>query len=71
MFRYGLLKTVLIDAIDQGVGITDEASALEWGGYAPALVEGDARNLKVTNPEDLELAEFLLRPKQVTSKRVQ
>lgn len=71
MFRYGLLKTALSDAIDQGVDITDEASALEWNGYTPALVEGDSRNLKVTSPEDLELAEFLLRPKQASSKQVQ
>jgi len=63
MFRYGLLKTALTDAISQGIEITDEASAIEASGYKPKLVEGDARNLKVTTPEDLELAEFLLRPK--------
>jgi len=61
MFRYGLLKAALTSAIEQHVDITDEASALEHLGYQPKLVVGDARNLKVTTPEDLALAEFLLR----------
>ncbi|MNR49549.1 2-C-methyl-D-erythritol 4-phosphate cytidylyltransferase [compost metagenome] len=34
--------------------ITDEASALEWAGHAPRLIEGRADNLKITRPEDLE-----------------
>ncbi|NBB36820.1 2-C-methyl-D-erythritol 4-phosphate cytidylyltransferase, partial [Pseudomonas sp. BC115LW] len=36
------------------VTITDEASAMEWAGQAPRLIEGRADNLKVTRPEDLE-----------------
>ncbi len=71
MFRYGLLKTALVKAIDQGLDITDEASSLELSGYAPAIVEGDSRNIKVTTAEDLDLAEFLLRPKQASAKQVQ
>lgn len=63
MFRYGLLKVALAHAIDNGIEITDEASSLEASGYQPKLVEGDARNLKITTSEDLELAEFLLKPK--------
>lgn len=54
MFRLGLLHRVLADACVAGVTITDEASALEWAGHAPRLVEGRADNLKVTRPEDLE-----------------
>lgn len=60
MFRYGLLKSSLSMALDNGIGITDEASAMEWAGYRPKLIEGDARNIKVTTPEDLTLVEFLL-----------
>lgn len=60
MFRFHLLKRALGLALSQSVDITDEASALEWAGYQPMLVEGDARNIKVTTPEDLELVEFLL-----------
>lgn len=60
MFRLGLLKNALHNALQQGVNITDEASAIEWSGYAPKLIEGDSRNIKVTTPDDLALAEFLL-----------
>ncbi|WP_372239442.1 2-C-methyl-D-erythritol 4-phosphate cytidylyltransferase [Pseudomonas sp. 2FE] len=54
MFRLGSLQRVLADALVSGVRITDEASAIEWAGQAPRLIEGRADNLKVTRPEDLE-----------------
>ena len=66
MFRFHLLKESLGLALQQSAQITDEASALEWAGYQPKLVEGDARNLKVTTPEDLALVEFLLGRKAST-----
>lgn len=53
MFRLATLRRVLRDALAAGVQITDESSAVEWGGQAPRLVEGRADNLKVTRPEDL------------------
>ena len=40
--------------------ITDEAGAIENLGLKPKLVMGSARNLKVTYPEDLALAELIL-----------
>ncbi|WP_423840509.1 2-C-methyl-D-erythritol 4-phosphate cytidylyltransferase [Vibrio mytili] len=60
MFRTEQLTRVLADALQQGIAITDEASALEWFGEAPALVHGQANNIKITQPEDLALAEFYL-----------
>lgn len=54
MFRLGQLQQALSDALAAGVTITDEASAMEWAGQAPLLVEGRADNIKVTRPEDLE-----------------
>jgi 2-C-methyl-D-erythritol 4-phosphate cytidylyltransferase len=66
MFRFKLIKESLGLALQQNVEITDEASALEWAGYQPKLVEGDACNLKVTTPEDLALVEFLLSRKAST-----
>lgn len=57
MFRHGLLTKALAAA---GNGVTDEASAVEQIGLSPKLVEGDARNLKVTYPRDLELAALIL-----------
>ncbi len=54
----------LIHALDfaesQGVVITDESSAMEFSGHQPALVEGDARNFKITLPIDLIIANALL-----------
>jgi len=61
MFRYGLLEDCLRKALDNKVNITDEASALEWAGHSVKLIEGSASNIKVTTPEDLALAEFLLK----------
>lgn len=57
MFRYGLLKRALLAA---GADITDEASAIEHLGLKPLLVEADSRNLKVTQPRDLQLASLIL-----------
>ena len=54
MFRFAALHQALADALVAGVAITDEASALEWAGQSPKLVEGRADNLKITRPEDLE-----------------
>lgn len=61
MFRLKTLQTALEDALTAGVQITDEASALEWAGYKPIMVEGQPDNIKITRPADLELAEFYLR----------
>jgi 2-C-methyl-D-erythritol 4-phosphate cytidylyltransferase len=54
MFRLGALHRALADSLVAGVAITDEASAIEWAGQAPRLVEGRSDNIKVTRPEDLE-----------------
>src|SRR3989338_8901478 len=54
MFRLGALRQALSAALAAGATLTDEASALEWSGQAPRLVEGRADNLKITHPEDLQ-----------------
>lgn len=54
MFRLGMLRGALEAALESRVQVTDEASALEWAGHSPKVVEGRADNLKVTRPEDLE-----------------
>ena len=58
MFRYGLLVEALRRTT--GSGVTDEAGAIERIGLKPKLVMGEARNLKITYPEDLELAKLVL-----------
>lgn len=60
MFRLGPLMGALEQALNEGAVITDEASAMEHIGERPLLVEGSANNIKVTQPEDLALAEFFL-----------
>ncbi|MGF1701607.1 2-C-methyl-D-erythritol 4-phosphate cytidylyltransferase [Photobacterium makurazakiensis] len=60
MFRAGQLKAALTQALAEGACVTDEASALEHCGMTPRLVKGRADNLKVTQPEDLALAQFYL-----------
>ncbi|NMX55354.1 2-C-methyl-D-erythritol 4-phosphate cytidylyltransferase [Pseudomonas sp. WS 5146] len=54
MFRLGALHRALADSLVADAVITDEASAMEWSGQAPRLIEGRADNIKVTRPEDLE-----------------
>ncbi|MGY2289017.1 2-C-methyl-D-erythritol 4-phosphate cytidylyltransferase [Pseudomonas sp. SDO528_S397] len=54
MFRLGALHRALADSLVADVVITDEASAMEWAGQAPRLIEGRSDNIKVTRPEDLE-----------------
>jgi 2-C-methyl-D-erythritol 4-phosphate cytidylyltransferase len=54
MFRLGTLHRALADSLVSNVSITDEASAIEWAGQSPRLIEGRADNIKVTRPEDLE-----------------
>jgi len=57
LFRHALL----VRALRATPLATDEAAAVETLGYKPMLVEGSRRNLKVTFPADLEIAEALLR----------
>ena len=59
MFRYRLLCDALAAATD-AAAITDDASAVEAMGHAPMLVEGHPRNLKVTLPQDIRIAEMYL-----------
>lgn len=58
--RFGLLKRAFEEArVDEFAG-TDESSILERAGIEVWVVAGSARNLKITQPGDLELAEFYL-----------
>jgi 2-C-methyl-D-erythritol 4-phosphate cytidylyltransferase len=59
-FRFGLLQSAVKDALADGFVGTDEASVIERAGYPVAVVHGSQVNLKITQPGDLELAEFYL-----------
>jgi 2-C-methyl-D-erythritol 4-phosphate cytidylyltransferase len=60
MFRLGVLLGAMRGALEAGYLVTDEASAIEWAGHRPIMVEGHADNLKITRPEDLPLAAYFL-----------
>ncbi len=60
MFRLEPLRMALKQALEQGLEVTDEASAMELAGLSPLLVEGRGDNIKITRPEDLALAAFYL-----------
>ena len=60
LFPLELLRSCLQRALDEYASITDEASALEYCGFHPELINARADNIKVTRPEDLALAEFYL-----------
>ncbi|HFC8550654.1 TPA: 2-C-methyl-D-erythritol 4-phosphate cytidylyltransferase [Neisseria lactamica] len=58
LFQAGLLHRAL--AAENLDGITDEASAVEKLGVRPLLIQGDARNLKLTQPQDAYIVRLLL-----------
>lgn len=60
------LVDILSNALQAGVAITDEASAMEWAGAHPELVHGHADNIKVTHSDDLPLAEFFIQQQKKT-----
>jgi 2-C-methyl-D-erythritol 4-phosphate cytidylyltransferase len=59
-FRYGILERAFAEATADGFIGTDEASLVERAGLPVAVVHGSQVNLKITQPGDLELAEFYL-----------
>ena len=60
-FRYDILKKAFDEATADGFLGTDEASLVERSGHKVAVVMGSPRNIKITTPADLELAEFYLK----------
>jgi len=55
------LKTAIEHALSNQLNITDEASALEFSNYPVDVVLGRSDNIKITYPEDLELAQLILK----------
>jgi 2-C-methyl-D-erythritol 4-phosphate cytidylyltransferase len=62
MFRLGLLR----DALAAHPAVTDESMAIEQAGHRVRVVEGHADNLKITRPEDLDLAAWYLAREETT-----
>ena len=64
VFDFDLLRGALRKAEEDGAQVTDDCSAVERTGMRIKIVEGDERNLKVTTPMDLKIAELLLEETQ-------
>ena len=60
VFDFDLLRGALKKTAADGVAITDDCSAVEYMGFTVKTVEGDERNIKVTTPMDLKIAQLLL-----------
>ena len=60
VFDFDLLRAAHKKVVEDGAEVTDDCSAVERMGMSVKIVEGDERNLKVTTPMDLKIAELLL-----------
>lgn len=60
VFDADLLRGALKHARDKKISVTDDCSAVEAMGMTVRILEGDERNLKITTPIDLVIAEKLL-----------
>jgi 2-C-methyl-D-erythritol 4-phosphate cytidylyltransferase len=60
-FRYSILRRAYEQSRDLGEDATDDSLLVEQLGVSVTVVEGDSRNIKITRPEDIALAEILLK----------
>ncbi len=68
-FRYSILKQAFADAQADNFTGTDEASLVERAGHTVAVVMGSPRNIKITAPADMELAELYIKPAAADKRR--
>ena len=65
MYPVEQLTQAIESALAKKANITDESSAIEFAQLPSAIVEGRSDNIKVTQQDDLALAEFILKHQQV------
>ncbi|HET6370521.1 MAG TPA: 2-C-methyl-D-erythritol 4-phosphate cytidylyltransferase [Nitrospiria bacterium] len=70
VFRRGILMAAFEKAAAQNMVGTDEAFLVERLGYPVGLVEGSRENIKVTTPDDLQMAEYLLSKRNTRGRRI-
>ncbi len=63
-FKFSIIKKAFDEALNDGFTGTDEASLIERMGGDVSVVMGSPKNLKITTPGDLELAEFYIQNKK-------
>ena len=60
VFRYQPLLMAYYFCLENKINVTDEASAIEALDHQPLIVKGNAKNIKITKPEDLVMANYFL-----------
>jgi len=60
LYKTEELISAISQALEDEVTITDESSAIEYAGLGSLMVEGNSNNIKITRPDDLSLASFIL-----------
>ncbi|WP_175614711.1 2-C-methyl-D-erythritol 4-phosphate cytidylyltransferase [Piscibacillus halophilus] len=60
-FTYDWLKKAHDYAYEHKIYATDDVALLEYLGHSPAFVHGKLSNFKITNPEDIQKAENMLK----------
>ena len=64
-FRYDVLRRAFENSLDQLQNATDDSALVEALGIEVSIVEGSSQNIKITHPEDLALAETLIKQSKV------
>jgi 2-C-methyl-D-erythritol 4-phosphate cytidylyltransferase len=61
-FYYPLLRSAYDKLMESGETVTDDAMVVEkYGNTKVKMIKGDYGNIKITTPEDLDIAEVLYR----------
>ncbi|MEA5593767.1 2-C-methyl-D-erythritol 4-phosphate cytidylyltransferase [Rivularia sp. UHCC 0363] len=63
-FNVKLLKQCHTEAVKIGWQVTDDAALFEKCGLKVSIVQGEETNLKITTPQDLAIAEFILKSRE-------
>jgi len=69
MFRLGLLRQALENAIAGNISVTDESQAMELAGFNVRLIQCSPDNIKITYPEDLAIAATVLSIQQENDRQ--
>lgn len=70
IFKVDLYRKAMQYAADKGLDLTDDCGLMEAAGYPVTLCEGDYRNIKITTPEDVVMAEAFLNERGGTTMRI-
>ena len=60
VFDADLIKGALTKAVEEGLNLTDDCSAMEMMGVKTFIVEGETENIKITTPEDMIYAKAIV-----------